>query len=77
MGCQLSYRTLHNYHMSTIISHTAQLVKGNCSRLYNPFCFVNRGDRLYREQIEQHFIDNFKPKLNRRLCFELLRQEPL
>ena len=29
------------------------------------FYFVNHGDRLYREEVEQYFIDKFKPELNR------------
>ena len=30
-----------------------------------PFYFVNHGDRLYQEKIEEYFIDKFKPELNR------------
>ena len=30
-----------------------------------PFFFINRGDKIYREVIEEHFIQKFRPELNR------------
>ena len=47
------------------VSHTAHCTIGK-EKLFEiiPFYFVNRGDRLYREEIEQYFIDKFKPEQN-------------
>ena len=30
-----------------------------------PFFSINRDDKIFREEIEQHFLKKFRPKLNR------------
>ena len=60
---QISDPRLRHLYVSHHIAHCS--INHPIPFTITPFFSVNRNDRIYREELEQHFINKFAPELNR------------